>query len=224
MEYNPETFARVVMLYVDCSVNGVPVKAFVDSGAQQTIMSAACAERCGIGRLIDHRYEGIAKGVGTAKIIGRVHLAQIKLGNSHFPCSFTILQDQSVEFLLGLDMLRRHQCIINLEKNVLEIGNEKVPFLAEKDIPKSELFDDQTPPSTPIHQPTPLQNDNSKELKMSQPLSSQSTTTTTPQFSFSEASVSQLMALGFSRQQVLEALKVCNGNPDLAASYLFGAM
>ena len=44
-EHTPEIFSRVVMLYISCKVNGVSVKALVDSGARATVMSARCVNR-----------------------------------------------------------------------------------------------------------------------------------------------------------------------------------
>lgn len=222
------------MLYIDVEVNGHKVKAFVDSGAQATIMSPTCAEECGIMRLVDKRFAGIARGVGTAAILGRVHSAQIRIGSMFLPCSFTVMEGKDVDLLLGLDMLKRHQACIDLSKDKLVIQGVEVPFLGEADIPKgleeeraeepkvpgpggmtiggrsgvvSAPSDSPAQPATPA--PTPI-------------------TPTPPQAaappqqpSFPQASIDQLVALGFSPDEASNALSACGGNVEYAAALLF---
>lgn len=138
MEHNPEAFGEVYMLYINCKINGHPVKAFVDSGAQMTIMSRSCAQKCNIMHLIDHRWQGMAVGVGKQKIIGRVHMGQMQIEDVFLSTSLTILEHQPMDILLGLDMLKRHQCCIDLKKNALLIGTTgtETPFLSESELPE----------------------------------------------------------------------------------------
>ncbi|CDJ45224.1 DNA-damage inducible protein, putative [Eimeria tenella] len=135
-EHLPEGFGSVCMLYVHLEINGVACKAFVDSGAQQSILSLAFAEKCSLSSLIDKRFAGLALGVGRAPIIGRVHLAPLKLGSKFCPCSFIVLEDSKMQMLLGLDMLKRYQMVIDLKKNVLVVEGEEIPFLSEAQIDK----------------------------------------------------------------------------------------
>ena len=48
-------------------------------------------------------------------------------------------QTSDVDFLFGLDMLKRHLCVIDLKSGVLALGSAgaAVPFLSEKDLPPS---------------------------------------------------------------------------------------
>jgi DNA damage-inducible protein 1 len=227
MEYSPESFASVYMLYVPCKINGIDIKAFVDSGAQSTILSKSLAEKCSLMRLLDTRFSGIAKGVGTAKILGRIHLVQMKMGSHFFPCSLTVLDQGGVEFLFGLDMLKRHQACIDLKENVLKIGDEKIHFLSEKDLPdyakeRSPQHEEKSqvqpqvsanPPSSRPISATSSANPSSAR----QPAPAQQTSNS----QFNESQIKVLTDLGFSRQDSLDALRLFNGNTEMAASYLF---
>lgn len=230
IEFAPESFGQVVMLYIDCKVNGHHVKAFVDSGAQMTIMSQACAERCNIMRLVDQRWAGIAKGVGTQKIIGRVHLGQIQIGNDFLQSSFSILEEQPMDMLLGLDMLKRHQCCIDLKKNVLIIGTTgtETRFLSESELPEQARLNFSQPmsPKSQMSEDAQIAEAIAKSQNDgTQPGPSSENKTVNPSASikadYPEEVIQRLMNNGFSRQEVIQELAAANGNVDQALAALF---
>ncbi|KAJ1821835.1 DNA damage-inducible protein 1 [Coemansia sp. RSA 2675] len=223
LELNPESFASVTMLYIDVLVNGTPVKALVDSGAQATVMSHSCAERCGIMRLVDTRFSGEARGVGKAKILGRVHNAQLVLGSQTLLCSFTVMEGAHIGLLFGLDMLRRHQMCIDLKRNALVIGEEIIEFLPEHMAPKSIQDDDNPAAATPLvsppvapQQPTLEQPGGMAASDVAQRQQYQQLAA-----SHSEETISSVMALGVSREEAIRHLDAAGGNPDVAASLIF---
>lgn len=234
-ELMPESFTSVHMLYINIIINGQKVQAFVDSGAQTTIISPKLAEKTGISRLIDKRFQGIAKGVGTQKIEGKIHSVPIRIGDSNIdiPCSFTVL-DTSVDLLFGLDMLRRHKCIVDLVRDVLVVGgNIETPFLRESEIennpfnPESagqtlggglggNIFSDPIPPANVT--PTPTSSAASSAAAAAAKRLGQSSTR---EYSPNEKDITQLIDLGFSRQDAIKALVRTEGNVEMAAAYLF---
>lgn len=219
-EHMPEAFLQVCMLYVPLSINGNEIAAFVDSGAQSTIMSYELAERCSLTHLIDSRYAGEARGVGTGKILGRIHMAQMKFGNSFYPFSITILERSDVGFLFGLDMQKRHRCNIDLSQNVLRMetvnGIEVVPFLNEAEIDQRRRKQGERRDED---------EENTKEVtgsSTSVPMETVSAPVSAPAtINERQTVIENLMALGFPEAAASAALQQANGDAELAASILF---
>ena len=104
------------------------------------VVTYGCAERCGILRLLDKRYEGVAVGVGTGKICGKIHAVPVKLGSQHLPCPFTILEASTgPQVIIGLDTLRRLHATIDMKRDALIVNEEVIPFLKGNEIPKESF-------------------------------------------------------------------------------------
>lgn len=126
-----------------------------------------------------------------------------------------------MEFLFGLDMLRKHQCMIDLKDNVLRVGGGEVavPFLHEKDIPSHFLDERKAEASSSGAQATSGATGKTDPTKGSPSGSAGGNLTQGPEF---EAKVAKLVELGFGREAVVQALKFFDGNEEQAAGYLFG--
>ena len=144
-EYMPETLFPVHMLYINLEINKKKVVALVDTGAQSTIMSKDLCEKCDLFNLCDTRYSGIAKGVGTGRIIGTVHCAQMKIQNKVLMAKITVLENSSIGFIFGLDNMRAHRCTIDLKENGLVFPDIGVTakFLSDGEIKKIKAEQDE---------------------------------------------------------------------------------
>ncbi|CAG8547127.1 10630_t:CDS:10 [Paraglomus occultum] len=225
LEFNPEVFGRVTMLYIDVEVNRHPVKAFVDSGAQATIMSPSCAEACGLMWLVDRRFEGIARGVGTAKILGRVHSSPIRVGKDlHLACSFVVMENRGVDLLFGLDMLKRHQACIDLQKNCLIIQGQEIPFLNEHELPESarngEFVDeDLVTPGTTSASAEGTASSSTNPAAATAVSSSDSSSSPSSDTQLEEK-IKRLVQFGIDREYAIQLLEATNGDLESAANLI----
>jgi len=137
-EYLPETLFAVHMLFIHLEINKKKVIALVDTGAQSTIMSKELVEKCNLMNLVDTRYSGIAQGVGTSKIIGTIHAAQLKIDDKFLMCKITVIENPTIGFIFGLDNMRTYRCNIDLGKNALIFpdANIKAEFLSDGELAK----------------------------------------------------------------------------------------
>ena len=247
-EYVPEMFAKVTMLYIDIKVHGKAMQAFVDSGAQSTILSKKCAEKLGIMRLADIRFSGQVVGVGTDNIVGRIHAINLEIGGNFYDCSIYVIENAKIDMLFGLDMLKRHQCCIDLHKNVLTLnaGQFSVPFLSDAQIHRDgdEEFMDVDKVKNQNVEEKKVEEKKVEEKKVEEKkvevkkveekkveekkteapsLNAGNIARPTPASNSHpwEEKIMKIVKLGYSRDDALRALTSFNGNEDMAASYLF---
>lgn len=169
-------------------------------------MSYACAARCGLLDVLDERFQATLVGVGSQQSSGKIHIASMKIGNDYFPISLTVMDKKvdNMEMLLGLDMLKRHRCSIDLEKGLLYFYNHSqqrvsTPFLHEKDLPESKGGALKNDPTLAL---PPVENNKSSGEQNNHPI------------------FLELLNQGYSKEQILTNLQKCGNDYELTKTVL----
>ena len=125
------------MLFVACTLDSHrrKVNLLVDSGASVSAMSLAMVHKLGLQDKLNVAVSGACGGVGSANIVGVVeNLAACLAGQVvEFRLYFLVIDSELPSVVLGLDQMRRFQCVIDMERDCLCFGGRdgvQVPFLS----------------------------------------------------------------------------------------------
>jgi DNA damage-inducible protein 1 len=129
MDTIPESFIPVKMLYIKGKINNKEIDIFIDTGAQVSVMSLSMAKELGVDFLIDHFCEGKLVGIGTKNMSGKIHYLDIQLDNFNLPCGFTIIDNDGIKIMLGLNSMLSMGCILDLKNKKMKFNNYEVRFL-----------------------------------------------------------------------------------------------
>ncbi|MEE6498714.1 hypothetical protein FKM82_003213 [Ascaphus truei] len=125
------------VISVWCQCAGKETKAMIDTSCQYNLMSSTCLDRLGLKehfRSYKHEDENISLPY-NGKSIGQIEHLSVTLGSLTVDCPAAVIDDNERHFSLGLQTLRSLKCVINLEKNHLEVGRtgrEAVPFIVNR--------------------------------------------------------------------------------------------
>jgi Aspartyl protease len=112
------------LCYVTCEINNRLVEMMVDTGAQTSVISDGLMRKLNLGKMLNTWYTGVASGVGTARILGRIERCPVQIGNVEFMLYFCVLETPDDLLLLGIDQMRRFKCQVDLEDNKLVFGGK----------------------------------------------------------------------------------------------------
>mmetsp|Transcript_28865 Transcript_28865/g.37689 ORF Transcript_28865/g.37689 Transcript_28865/m.37689 type:complete len:325 (-) Transcript_28865:63-1037(-) len=137
---------HVPMCHVPCVLGDhICVEMMVDTGAQKSVISIELARELGLESNIDRREWGVAAGVGRARILGKISNVICVLGHVEFHMDFLVLDVTDRLLLLGLDQMRKYNCIVDLQRDVLIFGGNggvEVPMLppTQPDVQMPNIF------------------------------------------------------------------------------------
>jgi hypothetical protein len=121
---------------IHCEVDGTPVVAMIDTGAELSVLSSRWTDRSHLTPRIDTSFAGKAIGVGSGQILGRLTDLPVRIGPIQFKTPVAVLKNSRVDMIIGLDLLRRFRGDVNFLDDTLRLHVKtrqvKIPFIRSR--------------------------------------------------------------------------------------------
>ncbi|XP_074858801.1 nuclear receptor-interacting protein 2 isoform X2 [Carettochelys insculpta] len=124
---------ETMSLLIPCKCQGQVLRAAVNTGCQQNLISMSCLKRLGLEEVTHADSEDLSLPVDS--VVGQVEHVEVQLGQEMVACSALVVDDEMLEFSFGLQTLLSLKCCIDLEEGVLRLKalSEELPFIHASD-------------------------------------------------------------------------------------------
>ncbi|XP_019371581.1 PREDICTED: nuclear receptor-interacting protein 2 isoform X2 [Gavialis gangeticus] len=123
------------VLLVHCKCEGQVLRAAVNTGCQQNLISRSCLRQLGLEEVSNIGCRDFSLPVPC--VVSRVEHMEVQFGQEMVACSALVVDDEMLEFSLGLQTLLSLKCCIDLDEGVLRLKalSQELPFLPASEEP-----------------------------------------------------------------------------------------
>lgn len=112
------------LLTVLCKCRDQTIRVTINTGCHQNTISASCLNRICLEESPAAEGE-VAISTQSSKTTQRVEKLEITLGNENIECTALVVDNEMCELSIGLQTLLSLKCVIDLERQVLSLGNSE---------------------------------------------------------------------------------------------------
>ncbi|XP_068022126.1 nuclear receptor-interacting protein 2 [Melanerpes formicivorus] len=122
-------------LLIQCQCQGQVLKVIVNTGCLPNLISRSCLKQLGLEEASAMDCGDLSLPMPSA--VGRVEHMELQFGQETVLCSALVVDDETLEFCLGLQTLLSLKCCIDLEEGILRFKalSQELPFLHASEEP-----------------------------------------------------------------------------------------
>ncbi|XP_009977865.1 PREDICTED: nuclear receptor-interacting protein 2 [Tauraco erythrolophus] len=129
MEKGEDRRKETSPLLIQCQCQGRVLKATINTGCLPNLISKSCLNQLGLEEVSAMDCGDLSLPIPS--VVGRVEHMELQFGQETVLCSALVVDDDMLEFCIGLQTLLSLKCCIDLEEGVLRCKalRQELPFL-----------------------------------------------------------------------------------------------